>query len=162
MRLLNLIYYRMLEGITEMKYDALEVARYILTYCLYKKSPFSNLKLQKLLYFVQGECYKRTGEPLFNNNVSAWQFGPVAPDVYYEYCVYAGTPILESYETAIDPKTRQMIDEVVEARRKTPMWKLADETHEPGTPWDTVYSTEGNKSVIPELLMQRYFIHCGI
>ncbi|AJQ26922.1 Panacea domain-containing protein [Pelosinus fermentans] len=144
-----------------MKYSALEVAKYILTYCFKADTPISNLKLQKLLYFVQGEFYKEKGEPLFTEDISAWQFGPVVPDVYYEFCVYAGTPILNSYTTEIGSEDKQLINSVIKAKVKTPTWKLVEETHAVDTPWYEIYNKKGNRSVIPKNLIFDYFYATG-
>lgn len=76
----------------------------IVSYCSNKKQPISNLKLQKILYYAWIDYYKRTGNALFLNDICAWQLGPVIPDVYYEFCSYAGTPIFESFDVSIDSK----------------------------------------------------------
>lgn len=140
-----------------MKYDALEVAHYILTYCFNAGSPISNLRLQKMLYFVQGEFYKITGEPLFENDISAWQFGPVVPDVYYEYSIYAGTPILETYPTSINFNDMSIINNVIKKLTSVPTWKLVDITHKKGTPWYKVFNEDGNRFPIDKKLLCKYF-----
>ena len=43
-------------------YDALEVSQYIIDYCREKKYCMSNLKLQKVLYYVQAEFLVVTKE----------------------------------------------------------------------------------------------------
>ena len=35
------------------------------------------MKLHKLLYFIQRECIIQTGEPMFNESFAAWRYGPV-------------------------------------------------------------------------------------
>ena len=45
----------------------------------------SNLKLQKLVYYAQGFTLAVTGKPLFNEEIEAWQHGPVVPDLYHKY-----------------------------------------------------------------------------
>ena len=45
---------------------------------------FSHLKLQKLLYYMQGFCAARTGSALFPEEIEAWKLGPVVRDVWYE------------------------------------------------------------------------------
>ena len=35
------------------------------------------MKLHKLLYFVQRECIIQTGKPMFADNFVAWKYGPV-------------------------------------------------------------------------------------
>ena len=41
-----------------MKYSALDLAKYILQKCIDDSRPISNLQLQKILYYVQGEFLK--------------------------------------------------------------------------------------------------------
>lgn len=45
----------------------------------------SNLKLQKLLYFIQASSLIYLGEPAFVDKIEAWQYGPVVPSAYDEY-----------------------------------------------------------------------------
>src|SRR5699024_11942469 len=94
----------------------LTVARYIIDRSFRKKDPVSNLRLQKLLYFVQLESYRENNNPMFSDDIVAWQFGPVVPDVYYEYNVYAGTPILLEYKdlSVIEESDKRIIDRVID------------------------------------------------
>lgn len=39
------------------------------------------MKLHKLLYFMQRECIVQTGEPLFDSVFHAWEYGPVIPEI---------------------------------------------------------------------------------
>ena len=43
------------------------------------------LKLQKLLYYLQGMALRIYDKPAFTNNISAWQYGPVVEEVYLKY-----------------------------------------------------------------------------
>ena len=74
-------------------YSAVDVAKYIVSYSTQQGKSISNLKLQKMLYYLWVDYYKSTGRELYVDDICAWQFGPVVPDVYYEFCSYAGTPI---------------------------------------------------------------------
>lgn len=142
-----------------MRYSALEVSKYILSYCSKSGSPISNLQLQKILYFLQGEYYRRTFEPLFEEDICAWKFGPVVPEVYYEFCVYGGAAIVNQYEYEVDiyDEDKVIINEIVDERKKVPVWKLVQETHENGTPWHKVFTTRGDRAMIPKTLISEYF-----
>jgi uncharacterized phage-associated protein len=48
----------------------------------------SNLKLQKLLYYVQGWHLGLKGTILFPEEIQAWAHGPVVPAVFRDYRVY--------------------------------------------------------------------------
>lgn len=68
-------------------YSAFEIANKILDRAANNDAGdlISNLKLQKLLYYMQGFHLAFFGEPLFKEEIHAWQFGPVVPDVYFHY-----------------------------------------------------------------------------
>ena len=53
----------------------------------------SNLKLQKLLYYAQGFHLAIKNEPLFDEDIEAWTYGPVVPSVYNQYSQHGGDPI---------------------------------------------------------------------
>ena len=46
-------------------YSAVEVAKYIIWYCKRQGYSISNLKLQKILYFVQASFLVNQGKPCF-------------------------------------------------------------------------------------------------
>lgn len=39
------------------------------------------MKLHKLLYFMQRECLVQKGDPLFPEQLHAWKYGPVVPQI---------------------------------------------------------------------------------
>lgn len=140
-----------------MWYSALEIARYIITSCLYKNKPISNLKLQKVLYFVWVEFYKNTGRMLFRDNICAWQMGPVVPVVYYEYCFYAGSPICQSYASEIDETDKEILNPIISDYIPVPANVLVNRTLAPGLAWDVIYANGlGNRKIIPfDLIIEK-------
>lgn len=56
------------------------------------KENITNLKLQKLLYYAQGEYVahneESNDEMLFNDRIEAWKHGPVVPEVYRRFSNY--------------------------------------------------------------------------
>lgn len=102
-----------------MVYNVMDVARYVINYCNKNKYEISNLKLQKLLYFIQADYLSdREGFPCFREEIQAWNFGPVVPEVYYEFKSYGGgyIPYIDTY-LYIDYKNigfhRRKFDETV-------------------------------------------------
>ena len=59
----------------------LDVSRYIINYCNENYYLISNLKLQKILYFVQAFFLEAKNEECFREEIEAWDFGPVIPEV---------------------------------------------------------------------------------
>ncbi len=134
-----------------MIYSALSIARYIITRCNESGMLISNLKLQKILYFLWIEYYNQTGKYLFLDNFCAWQFGPVVPEVYYEYCVYGGRTINAIYkETLGDSYTEKIIDNVLEQYMTLTVGELVERSHRKKSAWDSVYDNgNGKGKVIP-------------
>ncbi len=139
-----------------MTYNAKEVARFIISYCMNKNTPVSNLKLQKILYFAWVDYWKQKRRVLYTDAICAWQFGPVVPDVYYEYCTYGGLPIDVTYETSIMGEDRLTLESIVEQYRKISAYELVNMTHAEGTPWSVTFQNgSGNRKVITPDLIQR-------
>lgn len=58
--------------------DAVKVASYVCKrYKEDQKKDIDEMKLHKLLYFIQRECLIQTGQPMFEEPFSAWKYGPV-------------------------------------------------------------------------------------
>jgi uncharacterized phage-associated protein len=68
-----------------MIYRALDVANYIVKKSLDLNKQISNLKLQKVLYYLQARYLVEKGYPIFEDNIGKWKYGPVTPSVYHEY-----------------------------------------------------------------------------
>lgn len=133
-------------------YHANDIANYIISKCENDGAPISNLQLQKILYYVQREYVKITGNRLFLDKIEAWQFGPVIPDVYYTYAVFGGTPIRSSDGNcnSIDTSATEIIDPIIEKKRELNPWALVEDTHKPGGAWDLTYQNgSGNRQEIP-------------
>ena len=100
------------------KYKALDIANYFLLKADQEEQEFlSNLKLQKLIYYAQGLHLIIHGEPLFNDKIVAWQYGPVVPDLYHQFKNYGSQGIPADREfnpSIIDKKTKDFLDEIYE------------------------------------------------
>lgn len=48
-------------------------------------SSMTNMKAQKLLYYAQSLHLALFDQPLFNEQIQAWRYGPVCPPAYREY-----------------------------------------------------------------------------
>ena len=121
-----------------MAYSAFEVARYIIHHEAQQNRPVSNLRLQKLLYFVQAKFVMDSHgtSPCFYEKMEAWGFGPVVREVYYEYRYYGGAmiPPERNFSTTIAPRDQSMIDEILNDCAQFSTSALVDIPHSQ-TPW---------------------------
>lgn len=91
------------------------------------------LKLQKLLYYIQGMSLRIYGKPAFLNNISAWQYGPVVEDVYQQYKGHnpISTPKIDY---VVCDGLKKIIELVVESYGQIEAGSLIDLTHDED-PW---------------------------
>ena len=97
----------------------------------------TNLKLQKLLYYAQGFCLAIYEEPLFNDEIEAWTYGPVVPAIYHKYseCGTGSLPKPTTFdESKFSAEAGELLNEIQEVFGQFSAWKLANMTHEE-PPW---------------------------
>lgn len=116
---------------------ATKVAEYIIYEAQKRKNPVTNTKLQKLLYFVQGSYLAKHNKKAFEDNIIAWEYGPVVKDIYYKYSLYGAEPIIvvEEYDSKISLMLINTIDIVLESFLNVNQTDLIEETIKPGSPW---------------------------
>ena len=139
-------------------YSASLVAKYIIRRCDELDRTISNLKLQKILYFVQAEFLVDTGKPCFGETIEAWAFGPVVPEVYREYKVYGSanipvnnSEIVRSISQADKNRIFGIVDECSQYSAST----LVEITHHQ-TPWIEAYKPGYNNPISNESIL-KYF-----
>jgi uncharacterized phage-associated protein len=125
-----------MDGDTEMA-NAHEVARYIVHLFQEAGDPVSNLKLQKLLYYVQGWHLALEGEQAYPERLEAWVHGPVQPAVYGAYKQYRWNPIVgEVAPVDLPAALKETVDSVVETYGGDTGYQLELRTHQE-PPWQT-------------------------
>ena len=143
-------------------------------YILYKYGPMSHLKLQKLIYFVEGYhlAYFR-GESLIDDEFEAWAHGPVSRPLYNELKRYSIlyddlryveendqiSPI-DILNSTLCSSQIELIDEVIELYIGESGIALEGITHKQ-SPW--IIARQGLppyakcNNIIDKHLMQEYF-----
>ncbi len=142
-----------------MVYNALDVAEYVIQHCHEIGTTVSNLKLQKILYFLQAEFVVTKKEPCFWQQIEAWSFGPVVPEVYHEYKIYGGAaiPYIGGSEAlSLTQNDRSHIDKMVEECSKYSAADLVRITHKQA-PWADAYAPYAN-NVISVDSIKKFFM----
>lgn len=146
-----------------MSYKVLDVCQYVIDYSNEKEYGISNLKLQKILYFIQ--AYFLINQPsrcCFDDRIEAWDFGPVVPKAYRKYKQFGGSDI----PTIMDFEKTDSNDCIADADKnliKTVIDKFADYsatdlvglTHKQ-SPWIDAYIPHMNREITPEAIKE-YF-----
>ncbi len=123
--------------------------------CNYDIMPeyITNLKLQKLLYFVQAISLMVFGKKAFPEKIIAWPYGPVVKEVYQRYRQNHASEIKsEGNIKEVSSGLHKIIDEVVNCYGSIEANKLIDFTHEE-EPW---INTEIDKEIDIDLI-KKYF-----
>lgn len=157
-------------------YNVLDVSRYVINYSNEKDYGISNLKLQKILYFIQAYFLTNTPnrEPCFKERIEAWDFGPVVPEAYREYKQYgsANIPVMLSFidfddndiwnskrkdfdNNIIAKNHREMINDVVDRFADFSATDLVTLTHKQA-PWVDAYVPHMNNEITIEAI-RKYF-----
>lgn len=142
-------------------YTVKDVASYVVTKCDNDLMPVSNLKLQKILYYIQKK-YMKKGMEAFAEDFQAWKYGPVVPEIYHYYSYYGGLPLTTVPNDAVDIQEadRAIIDSIVEEKRLMRPWQLVSETHKPGGAWALTYKGgAGNRRKIEKDLIRKEAIN---
>ena len=140
------------------KMDVKELAIGIISYCNNNNIRISNLKLQKILYYIQGYAIKETHEPAFDAEIHNWQYGPVVEEVYFEYNQFRGEDIvLKDYDRRDGFfKRKNAINDIVlkvlNNRKNKSAFELVEMTHKED-PWKNTRQNE----VIKLDIISEYF-----
>lgn len=157
-----------------MAYNVLDVCRYVINFSNDKDYGISNLKLQKVLYFIQAYFLISANKKCFNERIEAWDFGPVVPEAYREYKQFGSGDIPTvsfvvdfDEENIWDSKVQQYKDDVIKIEDKSLIDAVVDKfsdysatdlvsiTHRQA-PWKEAYQ-QGRNNEITTNAIKEYF-----
>lgn len=147
--------------------EPLAAANWFITKAKESGKEITAMKLQKLIYYAHGWCFALYARPLLNEQVEAWQFGPVFPSVYRAAKAYGSSPINNLLETFFggspeipreDPRI-PLLEKVWEIYGKFTAYQLSNMTHEHGTPWQLTWDEcQGRRGTdISDERLESYF-----
>lgn len=147
-------------------FKATTIANEIVRQCHKNGFDVSNLKLQKLLYFVQAYSLAEFDEPIFSQKIEAWEYGPVIPEVYQYFKIYGPNPIPENhYFSRIDQSERSSltsnaktsVSEILKQLGSLDAFELVKISHEDGSPWHQVYNAKVSGIEISRQSIKDYY-----
>jgi uncharacterized phage-associated protein len=160
-------------------HEARKVANLILSELDACEQEITNLKLNKVLFFVQGWGLVRVGRPLIRNHFEAWTFGPVVRSVYEAFKQFVDRPITSyaehlNYATGareivrfndIATDEKAFIMSVARSYARFTSAELVRLTHEAGSPWELTFKAEDKAARlahrIPNELIRAHFFAKG-
>ena len=139
-------------------YDVKSVAKYVISYCREQEYVMSNLKLQKVLYFVQAAFLSTRHYPCFEEDFEAWDFGPVVPEIYHEYKIFGSSNIIADNDISrsmFSAEDREIIDDMVDICSGYSASELVSITHSQ-SPWKDAYRRYSN-NIISKDAIEEFF-----
>lgn len=156
--------------------SAMAVANKFIQMGLQRGTPLTQMKLQKMLFFAQGWYLAIYGEPLFEEDFEAWDYGPVIPSVYSEFRDFGMrginrmgmtlTPCGGSFAISEPPLIREealnsFFEKIWSVYGIYNGTQLSAMTHRADTPWSLVREPYGQfvprSLCIPKSLIKSYF-----
>ena len=166
-----LIQYRYWEFMSA-PYPAKAVANFFLKRA--RRRRITQMKLHKLLHYAHGWHLGLTDEPLLDERIEAWQYGPVVPSIYCEFKMFGSDPIdrlarehdLRTFESAIVPPVSKsdrfafdLLERVWHVYGKLTAARLSALTHASDSPWTLAKQADpvGLSVEIPDDVIRSHF-----
>jgi uncharacterized phage-associated protein len=156
-------------------YEARKICNFLLANFDAVEFDLTNLRMNKLLFFIQAGALRQLPEGLIRNHFEAWQYGPVIKPVFDAFKVHKESPITGPAQY-LDYSSGQRVpvpfDDIPEEHRKIIVrefmnysrfttGQLVQLSHEANGPWDIVYRAYlADPTVsprIPNQLIRRHF-----
>lgn len=143
-------------------WDVLYIADTLLKIAKAEGKLLTPMQLVKLSYLAQAWSLALRGKRLYGNEIQAWQYGPIIPDLYYATKKYGRnqipfTDIGSPKNNYVDLDERQFLKSVFEKYGIFDGITLSYLTHQAGSPWDITYRESGWGSIIPAPLIRIYY-----
>jgi uncharacterized phage-associated protein len=156
-----------------MPYLAKAVANKFLELARQENKPLTQMQIQKLVYISHGfNLALMNGEPLIDEDIQAWQYGPVISSLYDEFRGFGNQPITsDATITTIDDnfninstvphitdgQTSELISAVWDKYKIYSGPNLSDLTHKEGTPWSITLQNNSFRSTINNEVIKDYY-----
>lgn len=157
-----------------MAFSSIQTANWFIDKAKQQNSELTPMKVQKLIYIAHGWHLALSGKPLISEDVQAWQYGPVVPEVFHRLKRYGKNQITDNIiEVTSDnhievPRIPQddvfanaLLEKVWEVYSQYGGIQLSQLTHAPSAPWSEKWNemqTQGlSQSAIPLSSIQKYY-----
>ena len=125
---------------------------------------FGLLQLIKLCYLSYGWYWTAANEKLFFENVEAWKYGPVIPELYFSLKHFSGQTLpancLENLiieDGTFSSDAKKLVDSVVDFYGQCSGVELSALTHKKGSPWHKTYKAGEAWVPIPDNIIKKHF-----
>lgn len=143
-------------------YNCFDIAKGFLSLAGKDGDRIKPMKLLKLTYIAQGYYLGLCKKPLFHNEIQAWKYGPVIPDLYEMIKVYNKKPvdieIIDLHTSKkLEPFDSDFLQVIWDNYREYTGLQLSDKTHEKGSPWYKVFANNVLNVNMSNDLIKEYY-----
>ena len=160
-----------------MAYPAAAIANEFLRLAKRRGSYLTQMQVQKLVYFAHGWNLAITGEPLVNERVLAWEYGPVVKSLWRAFKEFGSQPITKDarvpdwegdivdwvtprIDDGDDPEqndfTKSLVRRIWNQYGDLKAFQLSELTHLEGSPWSKTRQSGGG-GFIEDSDIRHYF-----
>lgn len=141
-------------------YNCFDIADYLLKKAKEEREGIDPMKLLKLTYIAHGYNLGFFDKPLFSNQVQAWKYGSVIPDLYHVIKRfgngYVDKDTVSLYkEKNVDGDQKKLLDFVWNAYKPLSGLQLSELTHQKDTPWEKTYKSYDD-TISNDLIKEHY------
>jgi uncharacterized phage-associated protein len=136
----------------------------------------TQMQLQKLVYFAHGWSLALRNQPLTSDELQAWNYGPVYPDLYDHTKYFGKGPITrqitpdddeavrfftrsgraDPYKATLTADEKSLLDAVWSRYGRLSGVRLSALTHQPGTPWFETFKLGRNTRFDDTIIKTHY------
>lgn len=142
-------------------YNCFDVAKVFLKLAQKEGIALDTMKLLKMTYIAHGYYLGFFKRPLFSNEVQAWKYGPVIPDLYHVTKRFGthqvALQVVDLYaENPIHEDDEKFLGIIWNTYKKMNGLQLSSKTHKKDSPWDQVFDGAHYK-VIDNAIIEGYY-----
>ena len=154
-------------------HSSLAIANEFLRRAQRANRPMTHMHIQKLVYLAHGWNIAVSRHPLIEDDIEAWEYGPVIRKLYDALRQYGRGPILREIRWGDDTpfpfddsgeaiaeltsEERAVVDRVWDVYGVFAAFQLSALTHADNSPWHRTYIPGGRNRVINNDLIGDYF-----
>ena len=122
--------------------------------------PITPMKLNKLIYIAHGVTLAVTDQPLIDEHIQAWKYGPVIGSIYHKFKNFGNNSITElapvTEPSSLTEDQNFIVTSVWNKYKPIDPIALSALTHQAGTPWDEYWNLQKN-TIIPNEAIKNYY-----
>lgn len=128
---------------------------------------FTPMQLLKLVYIAHGWMFGFFNKPLIDDDIEAWKYGPVIPNLYQAVKKYGNRPIDEAIslplweriqgQQSLDEEEQKVVKFVYKKYGHFDGIQLSMLTHQNDTPWSEVFDPYSWGDRISNNVIHRYY-----